>query len=44
MSYTQSHHLTNNEISGFLERAQIAGICAHNEDGTIPAVLAWFIL
>ena len=42
MSYTQSPHLTDNEIEEFLKTAKIARICSHNKDGTIHAVPVWF--
>ncbi|MFX0063408.1 MAG: pyridoxamine 5'-phosphate oxidase family protein [Candidatus Hermodarchaeota archaeon] len=42
MSYTQSPHLTNDEIEIFLKEVQIARICTFNEDGTIHAVPVWF--
>ena len=38
MSYTQSPHLTNNEIEEFIKTAKIARVCSHNKDGTIHAV------
>jgi general stress protein 26 len=42
MSYTQSPHLTDNEIVELLKSAEIARICTHNKDGTIHAVPVWF--
>lgn len=42
MSYTQSPHLTDNEIEEFLKTAKIARICSHNKDGTIHAVPVWY--
>lgn len=42
MSYTQSPHLTDDEIEEFLGSAKIARICTHNKDGTIHAVPVWF--
>lgn len=42
MSYSQSPHLTDDEIIEFLNSAKIARICTHNKDGTIHAVPVWF--
>lgn len=42
MSYTQSPHLTNNEIIEFIKHGKIARICSHNKDGTIHAVPVWY--
>jgi len=42
MSYTQSPHLTDEEIQILLTEAKVARICTFNEDGTIHAVPIWF--
>ncbi|MFX1516870.1 MAG: pyridoxamine 5'-phosphate oxidase family protein [Promethearchaeota archaeon] len=42
MVYTQSPHLTEEEIDTFLKEVQIARICTLNKDGTIHAVPVWF--
>lgn len=42
MSYTQSPHLTENEIEEFIKTAKIARICSHNKDGIIHVVPVWY--
>ncbi len=42
MPYTQSPHLTNEEIKSLLEKSSIARFCSHNVDGTIHAVPVWY--
>lgn len=42
MSYTQSPHLTSDEIESFLQDAKIARFCSHNRDGTIHAAPVWY--
>jgi len=42
LSYTQSPHLTDEEIESFLERAIVARFCSLNADGTIHAVPVWY--
>jgi nitroimidazol reductase NimA-like FMN-containing flavoprotein (pyridoxamine 5'-phosphate oxidase superfamily) len=42
MTYTQSPHLTDKEIEGFLREAQVARLCSHNRDGTIHAAPVFF--
>ncbi|MFX1284799.1 MAG: pyridoxamine 5'-phosphate oxidase family protein [Promethearchaeota archaeon] len=42
MSYTQSPHLTDEEIELFLKEPHVARICTFNKDGTIHAVPVWF--
>ena len=42
MSYTQSPHLTSDEIESFLQEARIARFCSHNRDGTIHAAPVWY--
>lgn len=42
MTYTQSPHLTNEEIESFLKNSQVARFCSLNADGTIHAVPVWY--
>ncbi len=42
MVYTQSPHLTDNEIEEFIKNGKIARICSYNKDGTIHAVPVWY--
>ncbi|MCW4019924.1 MAG: pyridoxamine 5'-phosphate oxidase family protein [Candidatus Bathyarchaeota archaeon] len=42
MSYTQSPHLTSDEIESFLQEAKIARFCSYNKDGTIHAAPVWY--
>ncbi|MFX0114404.1 MAG: pyridoxamine 5'-phosphate oxidase family protein [Candidatus Hodarchaeota archaeon] len=42
MSYTQSPHLTEEEIKEFLDKAKVARICTLNKDRTIHAAPVWF--
>lgn len=42
MSYTQSPHLTSDEIDSFLQEARIARFCSYNRDGTIHAAPLWY--
>ncbi len=42
MSYTQSPHLTDEEIESFLKNAKVARFCSLNADGTIHAVPVWY--
>jgi len=42
LSYTQSPHLTSDEIESFLQEAKIARFCSHNRDGTIHAAPVWY--
>ncbi len=42
MSYTQSPHLTEEEIEIFLKEVKVARISTFNEDGTIHTVPVWF--
>lgn len=42
MSYTQSPHLTKEEIDAFLSEALIARLCSHNPDGTIHVAPVWY--
>lgn len=42
MGYTQSPHLTEQEIGSLLETARIARFCSTNADGTIHAVPVWY--
>ncbi|HEX9262707.1 MAG TPA: pyridoxamine 5'-phosphate oxidase family protein [Candidatus Bathyarchaeia archaeon] len=41
-SYTQSPHLTDEEIESFIEKAKIARFCSLNADSTINAVPVWY--
>ncbi len=42
MSYSQSPHLTEEEIESFVEKSNIARFCSLNADGTIHAVPVWY--
>lgn len=42
MSYTQSPHLTDEEIEIFIKEVKVARISTFNEDGTIHTVPVWF--
>ncbi|MFW9829102.1 MAG: pyridoxamine 5'-phosphate oxidase family protein, partial [Candidatus Thorarchaeota archaeon] len=42
MPYSQSPHLTDNEIEEFLNNGKIARICSHNKDGSIHVVPVWY--
>ncbi len=42
MAYTQSPHLTKQEIESFIEKAKVARFCSLNADGTIHAVPVWY--
>jgi nitroimidazol reductase NimA-like FMN-containing flavoprotein (pyridoxamine 5'-phosphate oxidase superfamily) len=42
LSYTQSPHLTSEEIESFLQEARIARFCSYNRDGTIHAAPVWY--
>lgn len=42
LSYTQSPHLTDEEIESFLKKAIVARFCSLNADGTIHAVPVWY--
>ena len=42
MSYTQSPHLTEDEIESFLSSCKVARFCSLNADGTIHAVPVWY--
>ncbi len=42
MSYTQSPHLTDEEIESFIEKAKVARFCSLNVDSTIHAVPVWY--
>jgi len=42
LPYTQSPHLTDEEIESFLKKAIVARFCSLNEDGTIHAVPVWY--
>lgn len=42
MAYTQSPHLTDEEIKSFLKKAEVARFCSLNANGTIHAVPVWY--
>jgi nitroimidazol reductase NimA-like FMN-containing flavoprotein (pyridoxamine 5'-phosphate oxidase superfamily) len=42
LAYTQSPHLTNEEIESLLKQAKVARFCSLNRDGTIHAVPVWY--
>lgn len=42
MGYTQSPHLSVEEIDSFLRKAEVARFCSLNADGTIHAVPVWY--
>jgi nitroimidazol reductase NimA-like FMN-containing flavoprotein (pyridoxamine 5'-phosphate oxidase superfamily) len=42
LSYTQSPHLTEEEIENFLKTEKIARFCSLNKDNTIHATPVWF--
>ena len=42
MTYTQSPHLTDEEIESFLKKSQVARFCSLNADGTIHAAPVWY--
>lgn len=43
MSYTQSPHMTDDEIDALLSEAMIARLCTHNTDGTIHVAPVWYL-
>jgi len=42
LAYTQSPHLTDEEIESFLRKSEVARFCSLNADGTIHAVPVWY--
>ncbi len=42
MPYTQSPHLSDEEIESLLKKAAVARFCSLNADGTIHATPVWF--
>ncbi len=42
MPYTQSPHLTNEEIESLIKKSKIARFCSLNADETIHAVPVWY--
>ena len=42
MPYTQSPHLSDEEIENLLEKAMVARFCSLNANGTIHAVPVWY--
>jgi nitroimidazol reductase NimA-like FMN-containing flavoprotein (pyridoxamine 5'-phosphate oxidase superfamily) len=42
LGYTQSPHLSGEEIESFLRKAEVARFCSLNADGTIHAVPVWY--
>lgn len=42
MSYTQSPHLTKEEVKVFIQKVRTARICTLNKDETIHAAPVWF--
>jgi nitroimidazol reductase NimA-like FMN-containing flavoprotein (pyridoxamine 5'-phosphate oxidase superfamily) len=42
LAYTQSPHLTDEEIQSLLKQAQVARFCSLNGDGTIHSVPVWY--
>jgi len=42
LGYTQSPHLSVEEIDSFLRKAEVARFCSLNADGTIHAVPVWY--